>query len=660
MQAVHQKVIFEVLQSKDKDVAMVDKNDENKKYFSMDAAWKDDTQTFLNNVIELEGDVKTAFRGKIKPGRGRLFTFSIILATVVEPSILLDETLLQLQRLDASVVKKQIQHLNTSRDIILLGFPLNLDEQGRTDLVTRMLAVGGQAMVSKHPKKYSNWLFGPTSVADWALYEDYPDNLPFVPREEGEEVPSWQRRCLVMECHRNNEDELYERLAYAQASGLMRLYLGENCFVVKNPGYNSSITDKNVFGRSVSSHGSFNMSVGRATLRDVVEVDSFHDLEKVDEDDDGNQVTKVIRRSLREIIIGIKVDHIRAFQVLCHDANGGIEAVYPNCVQGRATNMAGNFAGELRFYMQKRGVTEQSALRIIKSCFNATGYADALGAQLDRNENVINPRHAVMHRVIETIERCSWVDSTKGLTKHELREREAKEEARRPAVAPGNAHSFNFNERIVEDDAHSFSASVAMSSKSLAEDTIFEMERGNTVYNRVASSEAAKEEEEEWENFGEDDDWGDDKGGVAGILDLGILTTHDTDEDDYDMEDSEKGEHLGAAGGTLQGGGQIGTTSTDPDPETDLTKLDAAVADLKARLALVEAQRDEALRQEQEELLHDASVPEKGKQPVDETYTGLASATAVNAQGGAEKMLPFAKSAVQGGGASAVADHTVV
>ena len=232
-----------------------------------------------------------------------------------------------------------------------------------------------------------------------------------------------------------------------------------------------------------------------------------------------------------------------------------------------------------------------------------------------------------MHRGIETIERCSWVDSTKGLTKHELREREAKEEARRPAVAPGNAHSFNFNERIVEDDAHSFSASVAMSSKSLAEDTIFEMERGNTVYNRVASSVAAKEEEEEWENFGEDDDWGDDKGGVAGILDLGILNTHDTGEDDYDMEDSEIGgsikwarkEHFGAAGGTLQGGGQIGTTSTDPDPETDLTKLDAAVAELKARLALVEAQRDEALRQEQEELLHGASVPEKGKQPVDET-----------------------------------------
>ena len=157
-----------------------------------------------------------------------------------------------------------------------------------------------------------------------------------------------------------------------------------------------------------------------------------------------------------------------------------------------------------------------------------------------------------------------------------------------------------------------------------------------------------------------DDDWGDDKGGVAGILDLGILNTHDTDEDDYDMEDSEKGEHLGAAGGTLQGGGQIGTTSTDPDPETDLTKLDAAVADLKARLALVEAQRDKALRQEQDELLHDASVPEKGKQPVDETYTGLASATAVIAQGGAEKMLPPAQSAVQGGGASAVADHTVV
>ena len=46
--------------------------------------------------------------------------------------------------------------------------------------------------------------------------------------------------------------------------------------------------------------------------------------------------------------------------------------------------------------------------------------------------------------------------------------------------------------------------------------------------------------------------------------------------------------------------------------------------------------------------------------PVDETFTSLASATAVIAPGGATEMPTPADSAVQGGGASAVADHSAL
>jgi len=80
---------------------------------------------------------------------------------------------------------------------------------------------------------------------------------------------------------------------------------------------------------------------------------------------------------------------------------------------------------------------------------------------------------------------------------------------------------------------------------------------------------------------------------------------------------------------------------------------------LGAELASVVAERDKALEREQEVLSRNATAPEKEEQPVDETFTGLASATAVIAPGGATKMPP-ADSAVQGGGASAVADHSAL
>ena len=79
-----------------------------------------------------------------------------------------------------------------------------------------------------------------------------------------------------------------------------------------------------------------------------------------------------------------------------------------------------------------------------------------------------------------------------------------------------------------------------------------------------------------------------------------------------------------------------------------------------AELASVVAERDKALEREQEVLSRNATASEKEEQPVDETFTGLASATAVIALGGATKMPPPADSAVQGGGASAVADHSAL
>jgi len=177
--------------------------------------------------------------------------------------------------------------------------------------------------------------------------------------------------------------------------------------------------------------------------------------------------------------------------------------------------------------MQKRGVTESSTLDIIKLCFNSSGYADAVGAQLDRAGKVINPRQAVMRQGMDAIERCPWVDTTKGLTKHEMRDREAKAMAQRAVIGTDDPHAFNFREPIpttVEDD-RSYSSSVVTESKSLAEFSTFVMERGDTVYHCEAPTKTAATENEDWEGFWEEEDWTTDEVGVAGFIDMSLLTT---------------------------------------------------------------------------------------------------------------------------------------
>jgi hypothetical protein len=307
--------------------------------------------------------------------------------------------------------------------------------------------------------------------------------------------------------------------------------------------------------------------------------------------------------------------------------------------------------------MQKRGVTESSTLDIIKLCFNSSGYADAVGAQLDRAGKVINPRQAVMRQGMDAIERCPWVDTTKGLTKHEMRDREAKAMAQRAVIGTDDPHAFNFREPIpttVEDD-RSYSSSVVTESKSLAEFSTFEMERGDTVYHCEAPTKTAATENEDWEGFGEDEDWTTDEVGVAGFIDMSLLTT--TGEEEYSEMEDERGREgqQNLRGGVLH----YGATPTKPTLE-QIARMDARAHELGAELASVVAERDKALEREQEVLSRNATAPEKEEQPVDETFTGLASATAVIAPGGATKMPPPADSAVQGGGASAVADHSAL
>ncbi len=84
-----------------------------------------------------------------------------------------------------------------------------------------MLEVGGQVMVSKHPAKYPSWQYGPDAIPEFADYEDYLENTPFVPREADEKVSSWQKKVIIVECNEGDEEEILTRLNYCLKSGLM-------------------------------------------------------------------------------------------------------------------------------------------------------------------------------------------------------------------------------------------------------------------------------------------------------------------------------------------------------------------------------------------------------------------------------------------------------
>ena len=80
--------------------------------------------------------------------------------------------------------------------------------------------------------------------------------------------------------------------------------------------------------------------------------------------DETGEVRPAIRRTVKEVMLGSKINSIRLFQSIMTTESGSWEAYYPNGIgcsnhQTTARSWGGQTAAELRFHMQRRYVTEE-------------------------------------------------------------------------------------------------------------------------------------------------------------------------------------------------------------------------------------------------------------------------------------------------------------
>ena len=135
-------------------------------------------------------------------------------------------------------------------------------------------------------------------------------------------------------------------------------------------------------------------------------------------DEDGN-VRPPIRRTVKEVMLGSKINSIRLFQSIMTTESGSWEAYYPNGIgcsnhQTTARSWGGQTAAESCFYMQKRGVTEESVFRLLVASFSTESVQQAETATLRRNGKVINKRQQAMQSEIAAIDNCDWIDNKAG------------------------------------------------------------------------------------------------------------------------------------------------------------------------------------------------------------------------------------------------------
>lgn len=210
-------------------------------------------------------------------------------------------------------------------------------------------------------------------------------------------------------------------------------------------------------------------------------------------DEKGNRNPSV-RRSAKEIMMGVKVDGVRLMQVFMATESGAYETHYPNrvgCInhQAIAREWGSMPAALLRYHIQKRRCTEDSTFCLLNAAFTAEAVHQAETATLNRKGKVVNQSQQLMESEIAAIDDCSWVDTKAGLCKSELVGMMGVQE-KVSIVDPTSMAAFNFKkygahddmtvnkDKTKKEDASTIPPNYR-GGTSLAENTMYELDQGD-------------------------------------------------------------------------------------------------------------------------------------------------------------------------------------
>ena len=108
------------------------------------------------------------------------------------------------------MVYKQVQSLYTSRNLILVGTPTDVDADTLQLLLKGKMEEARQKMVAKNPYKYGLI----TKVPEFVLERDFIKHTPCAKQSEGDDIPFWAKMPFHLEYLAINKDALEHILAF--------------------------------------------------------------------------------------------------------------------------------------------------------------------------------------------------------------------------------------------------------------------------------------------------------------------------------------------------------------------------------------------------------------------------------------------------------------
>ena len=399
--------------------------------------WEEDIRMFLNTIKD---------KGQ------RTFQASFYLRCSGDPDALLAKTLLKMAKQSqhkgtVSMERKPCQHLDTTREIIFFNLPF-CDAVGLRDYLKAALIAEKSRLIHRYPNKFPRKDWG-RAFQDFEMVRDFVKNTPWRSREEKATIQVFHKLVWHLECPREEVDFIYRILKVMKKNKAIYKLLGQNVKIMKNVGRDAPPNIRMELASYVHWHTAYQMSINNVALRGLVNPDKRVELFRL-ADEDGDEQESVTT-SVREIMTKHRVDRLCLWQGMFQNDDGSWKGFYSNgkgCERhkGTATRWSGCPAAHLRFHLLKRGVTNDSALNLIRKSFTPQAFRDALQATF-KDGKVMSAAQAEMQDELEDAKRnAPWVDITQGMELSEKLEHELELRGRSQLLDPSHPEALNFNE----------------------------------------------------------------------------------------------------------------------------------------------------------------------------------------------------------------------
>jgi hypothetical protein len=222
-------------------------------------------------------------------------------------------------------------------------------------------------LIKRHPDKWPRMEWG-WPLPDFKMIQDFVRNTPWKNREEKTTIHAYHKLAWQLECPTDKANGMYKLLKAMKMNKSLYCLLGKAFTTVQAPRPTALPSMKKKLAATVAFHTSFQMSINHIPLWGLVDPDKEVKLVRIEDKDGDPQELDTV--SMHQVLFKHQVNHLPLWQSLLQNDDSRWHGHYSNgkgCQnhKGVATTWSGSIAAYLKFHLLKRGVTEESALKLI-------------------------------------------------------------------------------------------------------------------------------------------------------------------------------------------------------------------------------------------------------------------------------------------------------